>query len=356
MLSPDDLKRDTGVLTLAFEGGYGGKGILPGIEFDDLLRGFEELKNNQKTLSSDLLCDQISALFNTTSDYHLTAHIENRTCGRTWPQSTVGKNSGSGDQNRTWSSFSKDKNGKTISVLSLRAMSPDGSPEWNGFLDRVRDLVNTHQSFIIDLRGNGGGSMSHQIDMARILYGLSPLEEIPSPKKEVYRRKTAEASAILANYYWLVMQENESLHRTTPDYIKSGYQEFVQLDENAKKGLIPSVEVQKFGGATFDPARAVSIPIYVLIDRGCGSSCELALENLEKLPSVQTVGENTTGVLQYGFVGNLYLPSSHVIIHLPTQGTHYDDNRQVEKIGYAPKWRVPSGTDALDFTLETFFK
>ena len=109
------------------------------------------------------------------------------------------------------------------------------------------------------------------------------------------------------------------------------------------------------GQEKMDLTRAINFPVYVLIDRNCGSSCELTLEALEKLSYVQTIGENTTGVVQYGNVGALFLPSSHIVIRIPTQGSKYDDQRQVEKIGYTPKWKVPLGTDALEYTLSHFF-
>ncbi len=99
----------------------------------------------------------------------------------------------------------------------------------------------------------------------------------------------------------------------------------------------------------------IHFPVNVLIDRGCGSTCELVVESLEKLPFVHMVGERTTGVVQFGFVGWLYLTRSHLIVHVPTQGTTYQDHRQVEKVGYAPQHQVPQGEDAMDFTLKSFF-
>lgn len=350
-----DLKKDISTLLFTLDRAYGGRAILPGSQYRDLIQNLNALKDKDTKTSSDQLCDKLAAIFSKVNDYHNTVKIGQRACGGSWPKGTVGSNSGSGDKNRTWSFFSRKYHQASVPILSLRTMSPDASPDWRGFLQTVQDLARSKKSFIIDLRGNGGGSTTNAFEMVRALYGLDKKDDLPWPKKQVYHLQTPESWALTANYYWLTMQEYENNNLSLPEYIPNAYRKFVQLNQDAKKGLMPPVEIRHLGGASPNLKNAATAQIYVLIDRGCGSTCELVLEALEHLPAVHTVGERTTGVVQYGYAGWLFLPASHVVVQLSTQGTRYDDQRHVEKVGYAPKSPVPSGSDALKFTLAQFF-
>jgi len=355
-LTSDHINEDIGILIFTLENAYGGKKVLPGTQYSSLLKSLDELKSSSEIVSSDQLCDKLGEIFDKVNDYHNTVKIEERLCGRIWPRGTVGLNSGAGEKNRTWSFLLRQYNQKIIPVLSLKTMSPDTSADWKGFLEKVQELITAKTSFIIDLRGNGGGNPTHSVEMARLLYGLDQQQELPWPKKQVFHLQTRESWALIANYYWLSMQKDENKEKAKQEDLLKGYEKFVKLSRDAQSGLMAQVEIQNLGGGSPDLTGAVTSPIYLLIDRGCGSACEGVLEALERLPSIYTVGERTTGVVQYGYPGWLYLPASHIIVQLSTQATSYGDNRQVEKIGYAPRWSVPTGTDALAFTLEKFFK
>lgn len=354
-LTTDDLKSDLDVLLSTLDKAYGGKSILPGTQYTDLVDGLKNLKLKISNISSKDFCNQIADLTEKVNDDHLTVHIEDQTCRRQWPAATVGPNSGVGKANSTWSVSFKNYQNQLVPVLAIQKMSPSGSPEWNGFLETVQGLVKTNKAFIIDMRRNPGGDAAKGTEMARLLYGIDQTQQVPMPKKKIYRQRSVEAWSVLANTFWLEMQALTDKTQLVPDYSMATYQSLVGYRQKAIDGQIPTLDIEKLGSAPVDLSRAITFPVYVLVDRNCGSSCELTLEALENLPSVITVGENTTGVVQYGNVGALYLPSSHIVIRMPTQGAKYDDQRQVEKIGYSPKWKVPSGTDALDYTLNQFF-
>lgn len=354
-LAPDELNRDLDILLSTLDKAYGGKSVLPENQYADLVEGLKNLKLNRSNMSSKDLCQKIADLTEKVNDNHLTVHTEDQTCRRQWPAATVGANSGFGKPNSTWSLSFKNFQNKLVPVLAIQKMSPSGSPEWNGFLETMQGLVKTSKSFIIDLRRNPGGDFTKGKEMARLLYGIDKTEQVPMPKKQIYRQITAEAWALIANTFWLGMQALTIKGQQIPDYLKASYQSLVGNRQKATDGSMPTLDIENLGSEPVDLSRAIVSPVYVLIDRNCGSSCELTLESLENLPSVVTVGENTTGVVQYGNVGALYLPASHIVIRMPTQGSKYYDHRQIEKIGYSPKWRVPSNTDALDFTLNKFF-
>lgn len=355
-IKPESLKEDIDVLVNSLDKAYGGKDILTGNQYAELIASLKKLKESSKNLSSEEFCEQIAQSTEKVNDSHLTVHIGNKTCQRKWPIPSVGPNSGSGSENPTWSLAKRHFNGHTISVLSIQKMSPSASPDWNGFLEEVQKLVQAGNSFVIDMRSNPGGDSARGVQMAALLYGVNRVDEVPMPQKTIYRVRTPEAWSVVANVFWLEMQKLSSLGKPVPNYITGNYQEMVSYRDKALQGLVLPLQVDSFGSEKVNLSRAFQSPIYVLIDRNCGSSCELTLEALEKLPSVQTVGENTTGVVQFGNVGALYLPNSHLVIRMPTQGAVYADGRLVEKIGYSPKWKVPPGTDALDYTLVRFFQ
>lgn len=356
ILTADDLKNDVDLVLSTLDKAYGGKSVLPGNQYADLVAGLKNLKMKLSNISSEAFCNQIAALTEKVSDYHLTVHIEDQTCQRQWPEATVGANSGFGKFNSTWSIAFKNYQNQLVPVLAIQKMSPSGSPEWNGFLETVQSLVKTGKPFVIDMRRNPGGDFTKATEMARLLYGINETQSVPMPKKQIYRQTTAQAWALMANAFWLRMQVFANNGQSIPDYLKRTYQSFVDSQRKIIDGPMPALNIEKLGSEAADLSRAIAAPVYVLVDRHCGSSCELTLEALENLPSAMTVGENTTGIVQYGNVGALYLPSSHIVIRMPIQGAKYEDQRQVEKIGYSPHWKVPSGTDALGFTLNQFFR
>jgi len=354
-LDQQDIVSDLNLFTVGLEKAYGGKGILPNGQYEKLIQGLKKMSARPKEMSSENFCNELAKLTEQLNDYHLTVHIEDKTCQRVWPVASVGPNSGYGQNNPTWSLSTKQFNGQNVSVLAIQKMTPSSSPDWNGFLETVSYLKAQEKPFIIDLRRNPGGDSAKGAQMAAILYGVETVDKVPMPKKTIYRQRSPESWAILANVSWLQIQFLNESQKAVPNYLSDLYQSLLSFYNKAVQGLIPPIEIQQLGNEQVDLANAIQFPVYVLIDKHCGSSCELTLEAFEKLPSIQTVGENTTGVVQYGNVGALYLPKSHLVIRLPTQGAIYADQRQVEKTGYSPRWKIAPGTDALEYTLNRFF-
>lgn len=354
-MSSADAKRDLELLIATLDKAYGGKVVLPEQQYRNLISNLRKIDVANST-SSDDLCDEIGKLTEQINDNHLTVHIGNRTCQRIWPTASVGPNAGNGQSNSTWSISSKVITNQNIPVLAIQKMSPSNSPEWRGFLEAVAALKAQDAQFIIDLRGNPGGDSTKGKQMAAILYGINSIDKLPMPQKTTYRVRTGDALALMANSTWLSIQGFHDNNKESPDYLNNLYKSQSELVNNAVLGHTSTQEVQQVGNNNIDLSNSIKKPVYILVDRHCRSSCELTLEALESLPNIQTVGENTTGVVQYGNVGALYLPASHIVVRIATQGSIYDDGRTIEKVGYTPMWRVPSQTDALDYTLKKFFK
>lgn len=351
-LSGAEMTEDLILLQTTLKNSYGGMGVLQDNQEKKLLEGLASLENQQVSWSSGQFCDEIGKIIESIGDYHLSVYSGDRACKRIWPTASVGKNIGLGLGNQTWNLIHRSFNGIDIDVLSIKKMSFRNSPDWNDFLSTVQSLIHKSDSFIIDVRGNAGGDVTMPMEMSRILYGIESGKTIPYPRKTIYRRTTATAWALLANSFWLQIQDQNS----PPIELKNQYEYLVELYKQHQQGELPISEVEEFGETTIPFINPVKNPIYILIDARCGSSCELLLESLEKHPSIITVGERTTGIVQFGNLGKVYLPHSHLVVHIPTQGAIYADERRVEKIGYQPKVSVPPGTEALSFTLESYFQ
>jgi hypothetical protein len=153
----------------------------------------------------------------------------------------------------------------------------------------------------------------------------------------------------------LQIRRLEAKHEPVPDYLHKRLDEQRRSFDAALAGrLPPEIEEHLPAGVPFDAAKGFDRPVYVLVDRGCASSCESTLDAFERHPEVITVGENTGGFIHFGNMGMAVLPRSGIVVQLATDFWKYDDGRYLEKIGIAPKLRVSAGGDAMTAALEHF--
>ena len=96
-------------------------------------------------------------------------------------------------------------------------------------------------------------------------------------------------------------------------------------------------------------------PVVILVDRDCGSSCELTVEALQGRPGILVVGQATAGAVHFREVGRVLLPHSHIVVNLGTKFVKYDDGRFIEKMGYKPDIELQNGQDALFEGLNRLF-
>ena len=119
------------------------------------------------------------------------------------------------------------------------------------------------------------------------------------------------------------------------------------------KGEAEEVKVSKFDPIKKDwKFSGYKTPIYILMDRGCGSSCESSIHSFEYNPNVKKVGQNTYGSLHFGNIGLFYLPHSLLGINMATHANFFRDGRFIEKIGITPDIYVPDGQDVYDFLVK----
>ncbi|MBK9322903.1 MAG: hypothetical protein IPM97_08165 [Bdellovibrionaceae bacterium] len=76
--------------------------------------------------------------------------------------------------------------------------------------------------------------------------------------------------------------------------------------------------------------------MFVIIDNGCGSSCESTLDALRVHPRVKVVGQNSKGKHAYGNVFPLTLPKSGLDVILASHHWQFVDNKNIENWGIPP--------------------
>jgi hypothetical protein len=348
-----EVRDDIGLLIQVISEGYGGwTTFQPQLEKEI----FPALKA-ARGRSTDELCHEIGNQFDKIQDHHLNVNYsgaKKRCKSSDGGPGLVGKNIQT-DLRLPWGYFERHaESGQKVPVLSVVHCDFGTSEGWNGFLEIARKIYSHESKLIVDLRGNSGGDESKLAEFARIFYGLDDNQVSLTPAGRLIRTQSSTAFALSANTIGLNILEKRWSGQADPPASLKYYGDFIQLFEISMQGLLSKYGFTDFSDASLDSNRFFKGQIQILTDRQCASSCESAIQFFEKLPNVTRIGENTGGYLQYGGVGTLLLPNSHLLISLPTQAFKYFDGRMVEKIGYAPDVRVAPGTDALDVALRRF--
>jgi len=336
-LSSNQLQEDLEFLKAAVQKGYAGP---------DLQRVLNALPT--PPTNSQNFCDLLAGAFAPVRDAHLKASLEFKGCGRRTQAGRVGKNIAESG----WLLKSVEHQGQQISVLAIPEFWPKYDARWNGFLAAVRSLRQQNRPFVIDLRGNSGGDDAMGFEMARILLGLPEHVNLPSPVVSRTFRQTPEAFALQSNHWAWSILRLKNLGRPVPEYMKQRREEILNWMERAENGEFPKNYIEHLPEVELDRRQVFSPPVFVLIDRGCASSCETTLQVLEQLPQRILVGENTMGAVEFGDMGRVVLPNSRVSVSLSTMNVEFRDGRRVEKVGYAPTLPVRAGGDALVAALD----
>jgi hypothetical protein len=288
-------------------------------------------------------CKQLESAFSGIADSHLRASLVTKSCSSVTVKGSVGKNIRSGH----WAFDTYDTSAGKITVVALPSFLPREDQGWEGFLAKVRDLKAAGRPFVIDLRGNMGGDDDMGYEMARILYGLGQEDHVPTPVEARLHIETPESFALMANAWAYQAIQMKRGGQAVPWYIYDWRNRYLQWMDTAKSGSFPAIRREDMPQTNLRGHDVFSAPVYVLVDKLCASACENTLEFLEALPHRVLVGENSFGMVDYGDLGRVALPNSHVIVSLATFSSRFRDYREVEKTGYKPDVPVPPGNDAL---------
>jgi hypothetical protein len=351
-LNGGEVAQDASILYYAFSNAYGGRNFIPAPDFRKLLMEIAQLRDSRNsTITTQSFCQQVASFLITLPDSHLSASLSGQDCNKKHDQlsesGAVGKNIGHG-KTLPWDISVRQVRGKTVSIIAITRFPKHEDAQWNGFLDAVFRAKKSSDAIIIDLRGNEGGDDTMGRRMASYLYG----QDFPSPIESTIKSQTPATFAIAANNIRLRIIRLKQQLKPVPDYLEERLRKILFEFQEAKAGQLDHEKViAGEAGNPFNQKKAFAKSIYILIDRGCQSSCESTLEAFEAHPYVTTIGENTGGFVQFGNMGQVVLPNSKIVVQMATDFSRYKDGRSVEKIGYAPKRKVPIDGDALQVAL-----
>lgn len=344
ILSSQLLHEDQEQLLYALTHVYSGSRFLPQGEMARLKRTIQKL---QSPMSAQELCRQLAQAFDEVSDNHLKANFMGESClEKTKLQISRGENFYEEKDDIPWHVESRRVHGKKVVLISITSFPQNNSPKWNGFLEKVREHKKGADRFVLDMRGNGGGDDTYGFRLAEELSGTKSLMTPYAPQ---WRPQSAKSYQVFVNLFadWESTYKREG--RPIPEHVKKRRIEFEGHRDQALKGVTPPIEVsQNLNRPSID----VRVPLFILIDRRCASSCESTVDYFEYIPGVVTVGENSAGFIHFSNNGLVILKNSGVSIRLATTYNSYKDGRFLEKVGITPKIQVPAGEDALGYALK----
>ncbi|PUA27007.1 MAG: hypothetical protein B0W54_19430 [Cellvibrio sp. 79] len=188
-----------------------------------------------------------------------------------------------------------------------------------------RDQLLLTKNWIIDVRGNGGGSDS-------IYYPILPW---------IISNETIRVSAS-----WLVTEDNKSAQKRICDNNDSADCDAkVQKILDSMKGVANGdfASQTKSTGVSFTPPsnHPKAEKVAVLIDNKCASSCEEFILLLKQSFNVKTLGQRTAGLLDYSNLRPYQLPSGKRELWYATSRSNRLPYFPIDSYGIAPDIYLP---------------
>lgn len=197
--------------------------------------------------------------------------------------------------------------------------------------NRARILATPY--LIVDVRGNGGGWTESYASVLPLV-ATGPI---------VVRGTSVRASEGNIAY----MREMAAAPGMAPA-IRDRVRALIPEMEARRGGFVPVDEDREI---RFDTVHALPRAVAVLVDRRCASSCEqFALDARQSRRVVVVGAERTRGMLDYGNVRTVRLPSGERRLHLPTSRSRRLPAEPLDATGVVPTLRVPADeADAVAF-------
>lgn len=229
-----------------------------------------------------------------------------------------GENSTSVMPEKDVSSVIYEKRNESTTYLKIKDFS-SSKKELSQILPKI--VENNPKNLIIDLRNNPGGGVEAAFEFAKYIVNDTVNVGYFVTKRLQYTSFDAE------------------LFNTLPVAIPETTEEFI---ETLKSGKGAKLVFNNPG----TPVYAGNI--FVLTDRGCGSTCEPVVYMLRKNKSATIIGEYTAGAMLSGTLFNI---SGKYNLFLPIADFYTSDGVRLEGVGVAPEIETTS-EDALEKALE----
>lgn len=340
-LLSSDIKKDIRHLIYALENAYSGRLVYP----EQYHQMISELRSLEKIthLSHEDYSRKLSLTLANMPDGHL---------GVTSTESEIHLSSSA---NRPANGNSRKVRGKNVQIMNLPSFFLPLKETGNSIIENVEREMTTADAFIFDLRGNSGGYVEIPLKISALLWGEpyrdnNQIQYFPMPIKSTGTLKNPVAFALFKNNE--VLFHTKHGKRIDSETRKSFFESVLTFNEyeyggTVKKGsydeynFAPISEIEE-NTLTYEDSqlkiRGYNRPIFIIVDSHCASACERFLEALEDHPHVKTIGNSRTmGATQFGSIGQLALPESHLIVRIPTSYITYKDGRIIEKRGYEPQ-------------------
>lgn len=341
---------DVDFLIFALSNAYGGRLYAPK---DSFPKAVEKLKSISTTSTLTEFHNDIDEALFLIPDNHLMAYYNGKVSKKRQDDiaSSVGRvgSNNISDPKKVWETRIDRLKNKKILYISIVRFPLKEDQVWNGFISSVSTLMKKADSIVIDLRGNSGGDDSKGMKLATVLFG-HPFEH---PIKRQYRSQTPETIALLTNRFAIpiINLEKQDSQKLLEPLMKD-LNESKDRYNRSLKGQIPAefIRTDKGLGNRADSITGYKKPIYILMDRSCGSSCEFTIAAFEWHSYAKKVGENTNGTFHFSNAGVTVLPNSKFKIIIPSQYSEYYDKRFIERIGLSADVKVVPGEDAYEAT------
>ncbi|MBL7471434.1 S41 family peptidase [Robertkochia sediminum] len=209
--------------------------------------------------------------------------------------------------------------------LDVNTFVTDAAP----MIKAVQEIgIDRYENLIIDLRGNGGGSLDAPVVLGQFLTD-----------------KPMDAGVYLTRKWF----EREGRQATHEDIAKMPflqdmtYQGIGKMfaEEAAFRMVLPGHNRPIFKGK-----------VYVLIDGATGSACEPLVDLFKKEKIGTLVGEKTFGGM---LSGKTFPLNEKIKVFLPIADFQTATGERIDKVGVSPDIRVLAD-DALDYVLENLIK
>lgn len=348
-LSPEHVKQDVEYAVHMLRNAYAGSRFQDPGTMAGVFSGLRGLVPEREPMSRAELCAGIQAVLGAVPDMHLLAASPRgrgmQGCAKAAAvrEASVGANL-HGDPKSEWHlEGRKTPKGKEVEVLAVSSFNQLDGGRWGDFI-ATADVLFKKPYFIVDLRGNrGGSSASLQKWMTRMYSGKRKFWQ------DDWELKSPEAARIRFNQWKLSKEWSDDADARR--FFDGKVREAEKALESAREPGASAWEKRTLAPLEGSAESVYAGTIYVLMDRRTGSCGEYMVEWLDAVFKVVKLGLPTSGCVHFGNVGLAILPNSGLYIQM---GVTYVPTIYgfVEKKGIPPDVPVEDGRDALRSALE----